>query len=353
MKSVYLGFALALAIPVQGLARDLEKEFRKTIELYDVPTQVRDLDDHTASTFWEGLVKNDMSFRKFSLAMEKPKGAEKAALRKVEMLPRFDARYVDWVDGAEQEYCDSVSRVLGLFQETPDFRLYIADVDQPYSCSALGNDAFSVIIDKGLLNCAGFTDRMLWGIVAHEYAHGLLRHRLHNEYNIVRKERKRNLVNGLTLGVIGTAAVAAIAAIPGDGDRHADYEDNSITIINKTPDQKFIKEVTPYNYVFAKDQILQADLIAFRFLEHLGYDGDEYINLLRLLENNTGIPQVDDEYTIEKDSKDYPTLRYRIRLLEYASSHPELVNKENEKIYKSLVEKSINRRQAKVKAGKV
>lgn len=351
MKRIFLFAVVVVIAASQGFAKDLEKEFRKIVEKYDVPTEVRDLKGNSAAPFWETLMKYDMSYRKLCMDMEKNKGAEKEAERCIELLPRFNAQYVDWVDSTAQNYCDSISRVLGLNEETPDFKLYFTNLSEPYSCSALGDDSFSVIVDRGLLDCKGFNEGMLMGIIAHEYSHGLLNHRLHNEYDMAKKKRRNRLTNSLIAGAVGVATIA-VAATLDDGTRGIQggslyYVDNSVNI--NAGQENAVREITPYNYIFQKGQMLQADLIAFRLLEHLGYGGKEYINLLKLLENSQSQPDAYEDYILESGVKGYPSLRYRIRFLEYVASHPELGNKMNEKIEKKLIEKELRKKEAKVK----
>ncbi len=315
-----------IIVAISGKAKDYDREFKKIIERYDVPTEVRYLKGHDAGEFWNTLVGQSASYNKFCEEILRNKGAEKEAMHNVELLPRFNPEYVDWVDNSAQAYCDSLSNILSLNGILPGFKLYFTNLEEPYSCSALGEETSYVIVDKGLLNCKGFNEKMLLGIIAHEYTHCILQHRLHNEYNQARKKRRDRLANSIIAGAVGVATFTAVATVS-DGVSRSDgvYIDNSVNVNMNHADN--VREITPYNYIFPKHQMLQADLVAYRLLEYLGYGGEEYINLLRLLEKNQYQPDEYENYILETGIKEYPTLRYRILFLEYVSKHPEIKNK--------------------------
>lgn len=79
-----------------------------------------------------------------------------------------------------------------------------------------------------------------------------------------------------------------------------------------------------------QEQELEADLMAFRFLEWSGRDGREYIETLKILEANYPYQMTEEE----KEISDHPPLRERITFLQFVADHPELGNTANKKLLK-------------------
>lgn len=327
MNKILIFITIALVGAISAYSREIKEEYREILEKYDVPVEVRKLQVGDPAAFWKTLVANDMKYQKLLSDVKKETPAVREAERIISFLPRFDADSVEWLDRSAQSYCDSISRYMGLNELTPDFRLYFTTLDEPYSCSALDNDSFSVIVDKGLLETKGFNYKMLIGLVAHEYTHGLLDHRLSNECDNVKKDRRSRIANSLVAGAVGVATFTAWATM-GDGKndgRDASFAGYGI-MGQKNGSQS--GDITPYNYLFNRGQVLQTDLVAYRFLEKMGIGGQAYIDFLGLLANN----ELSPEEMEAVEHGDYPTIAYRIDFLKYVHANPGLINTENDRI---------------------
>lgn len=64
-----------------------------------------------------------------------------------------------------------------------------------------------------------------------------------------------------------------------------------------------------YRYKYSREQEVEADIIAYRFLEYMGLGGENYINALR------AIGYENDAYY--DDTSSHPTTEFRVKLLEY------------------------------------
>ena len=76
-----------------------------------------------------------------------------------------------------------------------------------------------------------------------------------------------------------------------------------------------------FSQKYSHEQIYEADLIAYRFLENMG-SGEDFINGLRILGSN-----YDSLY--EENRYDRPSTSERIDFLKYVQSNPQIGNKIN------------------------
>lgn len=86
--------------------------------------------------------------------------------------------------------------------------------------------------------------------------------------------------------------------------------------------------------------INEADLIAYRFMEYLGAS-DEYIDALSMLGT--------EQDKIYNDYSDHPKTSDRISFLKYVQTHPELGNKENDKLRKKIALKMAQENQIRLR----
>lgn len=200
--------------------------------------------------------------------------------------------------------------------------LHMVYSDEVNAYTALTEDGFAMCITTELASKKGITYEILMGYVAHEFAHGALLHHARGFYAQAKERRKNELLGGIAAGLNGLAAGmeaynAAAYGIPTSG---TDY---GAAIANIGNDIKI--STLKYSFKYSREQEFEADLFAYRFLEHIG-KGEEFINGLRIL--GTAYDTLYDEYS------DHPTTGSRIDFLKYVQLHPELGNKKNAKLKK-------------------
>ena len=164
------------------------------------------------------------------------------------------------------------------------------------------------------------------GYVAHEFAHGALLHHVRSFYAEAKERRKNELLGGIAAGLNGLAAGMETYNAVAYGIRPSGTDYGAI-ISNIDTDVK--NSTFKYLFKFNREQEFEADLFAYRFLEHLGC-GEEFINGLRIL--GTQYDYMFDEYS------DHPTTSTRINFLNYVAEHPELGNTQNAKLKKERIE---------------
>lgn len=318
---------IAAAISLNGIAANHEKEYRKITERYDVPVEVRDLENPTATVFWQTMLKNNDALRKFEKDMRKNRGAEKEALNELKSLSKFYPRYSMLVDRGMQPYCDSLMSEMGLPETPAKSAMYIILDPKPAAFNVATDDGFAICVTSGLLDRPGLNRDMLKGIAACGYAHGALQHELRNFYKAAKDKRRNRWIGAaLVVGELGLAVTSDYLDYKYNNNPWG-YTDNSVNIQNNTvivndaPEQT--SGPTLYATIFTPDQIYEADMAAFRFMEEMG-NADSYIEALKLMGADN-----DSAYA---GYPDHPSTANRIALLEFIREHPEIRNTENIKI---------------------
>lgn len=198
--------------------------------------------------------------------------------------------------------------------------IYVVGSDDTNSFMALTDEGFAICLTTGLLQHKAETNDMLKCYAAQSFAHGALRHLTRRFYQEAKDDRKGNLIGGLLAGAAAGLIIADAVTndnYPYDPYYWPPYIDNKVDVKVevKMPTNQFCYEYTP-------DQTYQADLVAYRFMENLGH-ADDYIECLKVL----GSP-FDQNFP----SETRPGISSRINFLEYAGSHPDIVNKKNKKL---------------------
>ena len=303
-------------------AANVEKQYKKLIENFDVADEAKAIDSVNVTAFWSALLDNNELCTKFVKDMEKNKGAEKEALRKTAELPKFYPQYDELIVESMQGFCDTLLIDMGIRDLGLPCSLHLYYSDEPNAFTALTEDGFAMCITTGLITKRGVTYETLMGYVAHEFAHGALLHHIRGFYAEAKERRKNELIGGIAAGLNAVAAGmeaynAAAYGIPTSG---TDY---GAVIANINTDVKV--STLKYSFQYSREQEYEADLVAYRFLEHIGC-GEEFVNGLRIL--GTAYDALYNEYS------DHPTIWSRIEFLKYVQNHPEIGNKKNAKLKK-------------------
>ncbi|MGM9869818.1 MAG: M48 family metalloprotease [Sodaliphilus sp.] len=316
---------LMFAIVLSAWATSEEKQYKKLIQNFDVSDEAKAVTPKNPGAFIQACLVNNELLWKFAKDMEKKKGAEKEALSKVAQLPRFYPQYDNSIVESMQGFCDTLLIEMGIVDIGIDCSLHICYDDSPNAFAALTEKGFAICITSGLFTSKGINYNILMGYVAHEFAHGALFHHIRSFYAEAKERRKNELFGGIAAALNGVAAGmeaynAAAYGIPKSG---TDY---GAVIANIGTDVKM--STLKYSFKYSREQEFEADLFAYRFLEHLGC-GEEFINGLRIL--GTQYDALYDEFS------DHPTISSRINFLNYVAAHPELGNTQNGKLKKKWI----------------
>ncbi|MCM1109728.1 MAG: hypothetical protein NC336_00820 [Clostridium sp.] len=287
-QRIILAVTLLLSVALLSVAADKEKKFRKLVERYDLTDSARLCPAGSPAEFWNLAMSTDAELTDFDKDISRKGGAQKEAREEIASTPRLYPEYSEAIDRGVQAWCDSL----------------IATTDS----------AYAVCVTSALFNHPGLDDDMLKALVVGEFVHGLWRHPLQRFFDDARKKRSDRLWGSVAVAGLFAADVALAAEANRRGIRPLPYDDIDVTVNIEQ------KAPTPPGFLFEKDQVYQADLIAYRFMEWAGKP-EAYVRGLKLL--GSGYDSMYQAAGIE----DYPTLTSRINFINYVASNPEMGNK--------------------------
>lgn len=320
--NVYFIIAFFLSFSIYTFAGSSDKEYKKILEKHDVPIEAKGYDEDNPSAYWKALLNNNDQLYKFSKDMGKMKGAEKEALSELSKIPRFHAKYNSYICDEMQGFCDTLLLNMGISGKDYNCSLHIVYDDEVNAFTALTDDGFAMCITSGFITKRGCTYEILMAAVAHEFAHGVYFHHLQCFYAVAKARRKNELYGGIAMALEAVSAAADGYAAGTAGKKY----DSSIHSQNIERINRHIKtETERFSFKFNREQEYEADIVAYRFMQWIGEE-DSFIELLKFLGSDYDF--LYDEYS------DHPTITARLGLIEYLNAHPEINNKEIEKLRK-------------------
>lgn len=289
--------------------RFINNQYDKLIKKYDVISSIKTAERNDVSGFWNILSntnKDRQSFenkRNSKLAKESLK---EIAIAVYNSQPYYDSlqRY-SLDDNMNKMFWETICGS-NLSERVSEFCI-ISD-NEPNAFSTPNGGIYITDEFVDLLTC----DDELIGVLAHEMAHFQLQHALVETYKTKKIEHKNKVA-----AIISSAAVAATevysqvtlaeADLPPSTNNDVSGTINNLSRAAKRSTQKF-------HYKYSKNQEIEADIIAFRFLEWIGLNKDSYINALKLIKAKNPMHEMDDTMS------DHPSIDFRIGLLEYLST---------------------------------
>lgn len=309
---------LLSVLSTSALTARSDKEFKKLIQALDVPDTVKRLNSNDPALFWNTLAEQDITLYHYKKSKAKKKIPVKKIDEQLAQYPFFYPQYDPTVIDEYSSLLDSIKNSFGF----NDAEIYIIQGDYPNAYAVLTEDSFAVCITEKILSLKGMSTEILVGIIAHEYTHGLLLHHERSIYEDIVAKSKHSAI-----AVLATAVAVTSGAVQSYYNGKFGYDDsqntqNTANTIREIDYWKKINDIRSH-FKYSKKQEYQSDLVAFRYLQHLGC-GSSYIEVLRCLSANTGSGDpnlIDDEYN------DHPTFQDRIAFLKYAEKHPEIGSK--------------------------
>ncbi len=303
----------------------IEKKF---IEQHDVDNETKALKSDDPADFWTSMVKNHGPYQKFLNDCQK-KRVKNRIIKFEERIPKFDVSDREMVLTDRQEICNRIISRLGLADSISCCIVNDANFN---SFSAYAPEGYVIALSSGLLDAPGMTDEMIAGVVAYECAHIYLSHILQNAFLGGRIESDGSLGLGAVGGMLGGAFGGLLGGVVGGGiGGGIDGLISNNALNGNLPKGR---NVSDYNINYYREMVLEADIVAYRFMEWSGIGGEHYIKLLRMIGANDPQGYLGDENSF------YTCHQERIRFINYVKDHPETGNKVNDKIMRKLKKKS-------------
>lgn len=186
-----------------------------------------------------------------------------------------------------------------------NIRLHIAYGETPNAfCTPRGD----IYIYTSLLNCINYDRNMLYGICAHEVAHYYLRHSERQIWADEKRAKKNRIMAGIAIGLNAVADVANAYTAGYTGNTYESHfaETCQNILYSAQHDNQM------YHFKYSREEEIEADIIAHRFMEFVGIDPSYYAKAL----NSLGT----DNDAYYSNWSDHPTIGYRVSLLNYLTS---------------------------------
>lgn len=279
------------------------KKFDKLINEFDVIEYVEHLEKNRPDLFWDAVWRNNENLNKLYDAITKKKSTALDAQKDLYEAALFSADYYNNLP-ISSDYQFVADTLLNRICIKPIFRdaeMHIIESDE---INAFACPNGKMYVTTASIMCDSIPIEGMLGICAHETAHFLLQHSLEGAYAFRKKEKKNKII----AGVVSAVDAAANAYAQANGAVGDESWDN----VNERIESNIIwagNNALKYRYKYSREQEIEADIIAYRFLEYMGLGGEHYINALK------AIGYENDAYY--DDTSDHPTTEFRVELLEY------------------------------------
>jgi len=313
MKKLCSFFLLFLSCLSLFPQNKTQKEYERIIQHYDILYSLNG-EHGTANDFWKLLEDNHIGLGKFNRALAKGRRTAlkaqadvKEALGVVEN--GYKALYTYDNDPDIKSYTSHIEdNCLGV--DKTRVQIHIAYGESP---NAFATPRGDIYLYSSLLKQLDYDEMMIAAVSAHEAAHYYLKHSVRQRWIDRKNERKNNIWAGVAIGLMVTAEVANAYASgyanPYGRNRYdSQLAENIVDIISIA---KYSSALSHFKY--SREEELEADIVAYRFLEFIGEDPRIYMKALAALGLET-----DSFYN---DWSDHPSINYRIGFLDYLGKH--------------------------------
>lgn len=283
------------------------KKFDKLIEKYDVIEYVEGIDNNKPELFWDAVWRNNQSLLKLYDACEKKKKSAIEAKKLIGYAGLASRQYYDQLYVIDEARNMTASLKKYLYNNDEELLIKRLDVIHDINPNAFTTPDGQIFVTDSLVFLLDFSKNMLLGVCAHEMTHFILQHSLSIAFETQKKLQKNKIAAGIASGVSAAANAYAQANGAVGSDSWNDVETTIETLFESA-----YNDASRFKYKYSREQEIEADIIAFRFLEWIGVGGEYYINALKLI-------GTDNDKYFNKQS-DHPTIKMRIQLLEYLSN---------------------------------
>ena len=289
-----------IAVPAMCFAKDMSKVYEKMIRTYDIDASCLKVKD--AGDFWDGVWRNNVRLMNFVKAAEKRTPLFKKVSRMLSQAKAINDLHTSTfkiVATNKDSLLIPLYNTLGAVKVHPNITLQLIRKNE---MNAFTCPDGSIYLCTGLLtDSVGFAE--ILGVCAHEMAHFVLQHTAVEAYKVAKREFRNNAVAGVSAGISTAAAgYAAANGVKQDWDQIKENNENLFL--------SALIDTEKFRYKYSREQEIEADIVAFRFLDFMGYGGEKYIHMLEEIDRNCPDLMV-------SDTDDHPTTAFRIGLLRY------------------------------------
>lgn len=279
-----------LATPFDASARSA----RSWVEELDPASARLDVKQGSVLAFWQNAQDSDADYNSLMNAASKNRKLYREASWNVSYFlresvgsrSRNNMESYFW-----KRYCNSLETELRLDSISfffPDFggNLRIAiNSSENVNAAAYPDGYISV--------CHGLISRMTHeetiAVCCHELAHYMMQHSLLEEYRFLKRRRSNTIIASIGVGLM-IAIEAFAAAYSNSNDAYSNDSYNSYKRQQSTENYAYILEKAyeseGFKFRYSRREELQADILGLRYMQLLGYSGQEYLSMLNKLDSS-------------------------------------------------------------------
>lgn len=274
---------------------------------YDYSRFLAEADSTNPTAFWTTVQQASPEFYKAKQAAEKGKAkkAQQTIAEAVSEMYAYAATIRTFADLDPQ--MDSLLIDLGIQQISRSVMLKVTpELDE----NAYTFPGGHIYVTGGLYRRLNGDSELLLAVIAHEAAHFVLQHAFCHAYDLGRKLARAQLIGEISTAILTAAGTYADIKFASEGVGNTNIAKSGAKL-GLAIGGEAITEAKRSNFIYARDQEIEADLLAYQFLRFIGHDPNAFIEALKLLDSDMEIFSATGEHPLTKD---------RISLLEYYAS---------------------------------
>ncbi len=295
MRKIILSILL-IAATTSCLAQSTAARFTY-LRKYDVPKQIMKMPKGNTAEFWRDRHLYD---KKIDKALHARSKAAKNARSECASIMQDIARNVRPNEYYDKKYSDLLEYLYSIF--------HFRSIDPYCEVHIYPSDEFNagtypsgyIELNTGLIESC--TREEIVAVLAHEMQHFVGKHTLNHIYAVNKKER-----NNRMWAELGGAMAATAVAYSGAYSGNAQYQQN-VLAASVAFDRDADKATGNYRMRYSREQEIEADIAAYRFLQFIGLDPNIWIRVLDKLAVMEG-----GRRTSKKDN--HPSATYRKNVL--------------------------------------
>ena len=288
MRRIFLVFFLA-ALSVYSTAQNTE--VKKIIRKYDVSYLRSALTRGFPADYWNCIMDNDKRVMQFNEAVDKNDKTLGEACYALECAEKNIPR--DNTVSGNESVLSKLVEDLGIRNLVNKYPIkVIMDDDINASMDYTGQ----MRINSGCFDKLSYKE--LLAACAHELAHYTCAHVLSRVWKTAKKQKRNRM-----WADIGTSLAVGVMAATSVNDIIANADILYYSAYNYADDATI-----KYRYRYSREEETEADIIAYRFMEQMGYGGENVLSLLQKLRSLYG-----DEPAGKYD--DHPSTTFRILVI--------------------------------------
>lgn len=298
-------FATVAILAMSACAQS--SEVKKYINKYDVIYYVKDIMKDHPDIFWTAIGTHNKRVEEIGKAIE---SGNKTALQTADNLIELCAtmQYYDVTVDGYTDLTDRIAKDLGIEDEHKNTPIRIINDD---TFNASMDPMGQMRINTGAIRALSYEE--LIAVCAHELAHLACMHGFDRAWKGEKKKKRNRFLAELETGLL----VGAAAASAGHGIANGIENKSANTILAnagyflETSYADADRATLRYTFRYSRDEEIEADIIAYRFMEYMGYGTEHWISAMRKMARLQG------SESTRKAGKydDHPSTAFRLQVL--------------------------------------